>query len=166
MQDSCLDARNSHPLKSAVPFHLGEKSLTPEKFDWGPPSRKTGIFEVLDNGRFRLDEVLITSMRPMLSAEHVVITSAEVQLTADQSSAVVVVGQRTNERSAGSPLTLSSRHPHTILCRQPLQDEEGGPSAGLPGTASFTSTCSGGSTSRTQCKLMVLAVPVDLLGAD
>jgi hypothetical protein len=41
MQDSCLDARNGHPLKSAVPFHWERSHLRP-KFDWGSSIEKDG----------------------------------------------------------------------------------------------------------------------------
>jgi hypothetical protein len=133
-QDSCLDAETVIPSQSAVPFHWEKGSLAP-KVRLGAPSikeRDRGIFDKCwTNGRFRLDRVGITSMRlptdDKLSRTPMVV-QAEVRLaTKDQSSAVVVVIWSANEKS--NPLyVVRNSTPHTILCRQPLQDEEGGSS--------------------------------------
>jgi hypothetical protein len=74
------------------------------------------------------------------------VVQAEVRLaTKDQSSAVVVVIWSANEKS--NPLyVIRNSTPHTILCRQPLQDEEGASSETGDGLFHLDA-CSGGGTS-------------------
>lgn len=130
-QDGCLKAETLIPSQSAVPFHL-EKGSLPCKVRLGAPTteeRDSGDFEdCWTNGRIELDKVGITSMRfptsGILPAKPMVV-QAEVRLaTKDQSSAVVIVLWSANEKS--NPLyLLRNRTSHTILCRQPLQDEQG-----------------------------------------
>jgi hypothetical protein len=151
-QDSCLDAETVIPSQSAVPFHWEKGSLAP-KVRLGAPSleeRDRGTFaKCWTNGRFRLDRVGITSMRLPTNntlSQTPMVVQAEVRLaTKDQSSAVVVVIWSANEKS--NPLyVIRNSTPHTILCRQPLQDEEGASSETGDGLFHFDA-CSGGGTS-------------------
>jgi SHR-binding domain of vacuolar-sorting associated protein 13 len=128
-QDGCLKSETLIPSQSAVPFHWEKGALAP-KVRIGAPSaeeKDSGVFgKCWTNGRLRLDRVGITSLRlPTDSnlAKIPMVVQAEVRLaTKDQSSAVVVVIWSANEKS--NPLyVLRNRTVHTILCRQPLQDE-------------------------------------------
>jgi len=129
-QDECLSAETLIPSQSAVPFHW-EKGSLPPKVRLGAPTNEekgTGDFEECwTNGRIELDKVGITSMRlpttGILPAKPMVV-QAEVRLaTKEQSSAVVIVLWSANEKS--NPLyLLRNRTSHTILCRQPLQEEQ------------------------------------------
>jgi hypothetical protein len=135
-QDGCLKAETLIPSQSAVPFHW-EKGSLPSKVRLGAPTneeRDRGNFEdCWTNGRIELDKVGITSMRfpasGILPAKPMVV-QAEVRLaTKDQSSAVVIVLWSANEKS--NPLyLLRNRTSHTIICRQPLQEEQGGAESG------------------------------------
>lgn len=131
-QDGCLESELLVPSQSAVPFHW-EKGHSPPKVRLGAPSveqRDSRRYaSCWTNGRFRLDRIGITSLRIPTDrdlSKTPMVVQAEVRLaTKEQSSAVVVVIWSANEKS--NPLyLLRNSTPHTILCRQPLQDEEGG----------------------------------------
>lgn len=152
-QDSCLDAETVIPSQSAVPFHW-ENGLMAPKVRLGAPSIEEKSAGVLDkcwtNGRFRLDRVGITSMRLPTDnslAQTPMVVQAEVRLaTKDQSSAVVVVIWSANEKS--NPLYIIRNSTlHTILCRQPLQDE-GGDSGDNGNSLFHMNGCSGGISPR------------------
>jgi hypothetical protein len=128
-QDGCLKAETLIPSQSSVPFHW-ERQL-PSKVRLGAPSleeKDSGDYgQCWTNGCIQLDKVGITSMRlpttsPLPTKPMVI--QAEVRLASkEQSSAVVIVIWSANEES--NPLyLLRNRTPHTILCRQPLQDEQ------------------------------------------
>jgi hypothetical protein len=129
-QDGCLKAETLIPSQSSVPFHWERQSLAP-KVRLGAPSNEekdSGDYEdCWTNGRIQLDKIGITSMRlptaGILPAKPMIV-QAEVRLAAkEQSSAVVIVIWSANEKS--NPLyLLRNRTSHTILCRQPLQDEQ------------------------------------------
>jgi hypothetical protein len=172
-QDSCLDAETVIPSQSAVPFHWEKGSLAP-KVRLGAPSveeRDRGIFEKCwTNGRFRLDRVGITSMRLPTDntlAQTPMVVQAEVRLaTKDQSSAVVVVIWSANEKS--NPLyVVRNSTPHTILCRQPLQDEQGGSSETGDGLLQIEG-CSGSAASDQgfECATEVGPMVRSFLGLD
>lgn len=129
-QDGCLDAETIIPSQTSISFHW-EKSSLPPKVRLGAPSaeeRARGNYErCWTNGRFQLDRVGITSLRlPTTNtlAKVPMVVQAEVRLaTKDQPSAVVIVLWSGSDKS--NPLyTLQNRTRHTILCRQPLQDED------------------------------------------
>jgi hypothetical protein len=128
-QDACLDDTTVLPSKSAVPFHWTKGSLEP-KIRIGAPIHQ-GVLDsqCWSRGSFRLDRVGITAMRVpsanSLSSNPLVV-QVEVRLASkDQSSAVVVVIWSANEKS--NPLyVLRNSTPFTILCRQPLQDDQTG----------------------------------------
>jgi hypothetical protein len=128
-QDGCLQSETFIPSQSAVPFHW-ERQFLPSKVRLGAPSpeeKHSGDYEdCWTNGRIQLDKVGITSMRlptSMMLPTKPMVVQAEVRLASkDQSSAVVIVIWSTNEES--NPLyLLRNKTSHTILCRQPLQDE-------------------------------------------
>jgi len=128
-QEGCLDTETLIPSQSSVPFHW-EKHTGSSKVHLGAPSveeRDSGNYKnCWTNGCIQVDKIGITSMRlptdNSLSSKPMVV-QAEVRLaTKEQSSAVVVVIWSANEKS--NPLyILRNRTVHTILCRQPLQDE-------------------------------------------
>lgn len=127
-QAGCLDMETLIPSQSSVPFHWEKQSGT-SKVHLGAPSAEEKDSKTFDrcwtNGCIQVDKIGITSIRlptdNSLSSRMVV--QAEVRLaTKEQSSAVVVVIWSANEKS--NPLyILRNRTIHTILCRQPLQDE-------------------------------------------
>jgi hypothetical protein len=128
-QDGCLKSEMLIPSQSSVPFHWERQSLAP-KVRLGAPTmeeRDQGEYdECWTNGCIQLDKIGITSMRlptvGILPSKPMVI-QAEVRLAAkEQNSAVVIVIWSANETS--NPLyLLRNRSPHTIICRQPLQEE-------------------------------------------
>ncbi|KAL3923336.1 MAG: hypothetical protein SGILL_001715, partial [Bacillariaceae sp.] len=128
-QDGCLQSEMLIPSQSTVPFHWERQSLAP-KVRLGAPTmeeKDLGQFdECWTNGCIQLDKIGITSMRlpsvGILPSKPMVV-QAEVRLAAkDQNSAVVIVIWSANEKS--NPLyLLRNRSPHTIVCRQPLQEE-------------------------------------------
>jgi hypothetical protein len=130
-QDGYLDAVTVVPSKSALPFHWERGSLPP-KVRLGAPTpdqrHRRDFQECWTNGRIRMDRVGITSMR--LPTDHnlasiPMVIQAEVRLaTKDQPSAVVVVIWSATEKSNNPLYLLRNRSRHTILCRQPLQDEQ------------------------------------------
>jgi hypothetical protein len=129
-QDGCLDSETLIPSQTAVPFHWEKGSLAP-KVRIGAPSGQEKAAAVYEdcwtNGRFRVDRVGITSMRLPTGrrvASTPLVVQAEVRLaTKDQSSAVVVVIWAANAKS--NPLyMLRNRTPYTILCRQPLREDQ------------------------------------------
>ena len=150
-QAGCLETETLIPSQSSVPFHW-EKQSGSTKVHLGAPTgeeRDSGNYtNCWTNGCIQVDKIGITSMRlpteNSLSAKPMVV-QAEVRLaTKDQSSAVVIVIWSANEKS--NPLyILRNRTMHTILCRQPLQDEppelEGG------NNILAIEPCSGGATS-------------------
>ena len=133
-QDGCLRAETVIPSQSSVPFHWESQSFAP-KVRLGAPSveeKDSGDYaDCWTNGRIQLDKIGITSMRlpsaGVLPSKPMIV-QAEVRLAAkEQSSAVVIVIWSANEKS--NPLyLLRNRTSHTIICRQPLQDEQ--PEAG------------------------------------
>jgi len=128
-QAGCLESETIIPSQSSVPLHW-EKQSGSSKIHLGAPSseeRDNGKYErCWTNGCIQVDKIGITSMRlptnNSLSSKPMVV-QAEVRLaTKDQSSAVVIVIWSANEKS--NPLyILRNQTLHTILCRQPLQDE-------------------------------------------
>jgi hypothetical protein len=130
-QNGCLKAETLIPSQSSVPFHWERQSLPP-KVRLGAPTIEEKDYGEFDdcwtNGCIQLDKVGITSMRlpstdGLLPTKPMVV-QAEVRLASkEQNSAVVIVIWSTNEKS--NPLyLLRNRTRHTILCRQPLQDEQ------------------------------------------
>jgi hypothetical protein len=129
-QDGCLKSEQLIPSRSSIPFHWERWSLAP-KVRLGAPTmeeKDTGDFDdCWTNGCIQLDKVGITSMRlptaGILPTKPMVV-QAEVRLAAkEQSSAVVIVIWSANERS--DPLyLLRNLTAHTIICRQPLQEEK------------------------------------------
>lgn len=128
-QHGCLDAETVIPSQASVPFHWERQSQEP-KIHLGTPSveeKDNRIYSnCWSNGCIQVDKIGITSMRLPTEgtfAAKPMVVQAEVRLaTKDQSSAVVVVIWSANEKS--NPLyILRNRTSHTILCRQPLQDE-------------------------------------------
>lgn len=147
-QEGCLDAETIIPSQSSISFHW-EKSSMPPKVRLGAPSadeRARGNYErCWTNGRFQLDRIGITSLRLPTTNTLVkvpMVVQAEVRLaTKDQPSAVVVVVWSGSDKS--NPLyTLRNRTRHTILCRQPLQDEDND-MAGPEGEMTDLETCAG-----------------------
>ena len=129
-QDGCLQSAKVIPSKAAIPFHW-EKGNLPPKVRLGAPrteQRHKGDFQSCwSNGRIRLDRVGITSMRlptdNNLSTTPMVV-QVEVRLaTKDQPTAVEVVIWSATEKS-NNLYMLRNRSRHTILCRQPLQEEQ------------------------------------------
>ena len=130
-QDGCLSAETLIPSQSSVPFHWERQSL-PSKVRLGAPTREekdSGDYDQCwTNGCIQLDKVGITSMRlptSQILPTKPMVVQAEVRLASkEQASAVVIVIWSANEES--NPLyLLRNRTSHTILCRQPLQDEPG-----------------------------------------
>lgn len=149
-QEGCLENETVIPSQSSVPFHW-EKQSGSAKVHLGAPTREErdgrNYARCWTNGCIKINTVGITSMRlptDNLSTKPMVV-QAEVRLaTKDQSSAVVVVIWSANEKS--NPLyILRNRTPHTILCRQPLQDEPSELQAGNDILA--MESCSGGAAS-------------------
>ena len=129
-QDGCLKAETLIPSQSSVPFHWERQSLAP-KVRLGAPTieeKDTREFEECwTNGSIQLDRIGITSMRLPTSGilpSKPMIVQAEVRLASkERNSAVVIVIWSANEKS--NPLyLLRNRTSHTILCRQPLHDEQ------------------------------------------
>ncbi|KAL3925552.1 MAG: hypothetical protein SGILL_000326 [Bacillariaceae sp.] len=128
-QDGCLKSEMLIPSQSSIPFHWDRQSLAP-KVRLGAPTmeeRDRGEFdECWTNGCIQLDKIGITSMRlpsvGILPSKPMVV-QAEVRLAAkEQNSAVVIVIWSAKEKT--NPLyLLRNRSPHTIICRQPLQEE-------------------------------------------
>ena len=127
-QAGCLESETLIPSQSSVPFHW-EKQSGSSKVHLGTPTREErdsrDFSRCWTNGCIKINTVGITSMRLPTEnfAAKPMVVQAEVRLaTKDQSSAVVVVIWSANEKS--NPLyILRNRTMHTILCRQPLQDE-------------------------------------------
>jgi SHR-binding domain of vacuolar-sorting associated protein 13 len=147
-QDGCLDSEIIIPSQSSIAFHW-EKGSMPPKVRLGAPSadeRARGNYErCWTHGRFQLDRIGITSLRLPTTNTLVkvpMVVQAEVRLaTKDQPSAVVVVVWSGNDKS--NPLyTLRNRTRHTILCRQPLQDEDN-ELTGSDGDMTNLETCTG-----------------------
>ena len=129
-QEGCLKAETLIPSQASIPFHW-EKGSLPAKVHLGAPTNEERDSKDFDdcwsNGRIELDKIGITSMRLPTSGilpSKPLVVQAEVRLaTKDQSSAVVIVLWSANEKS--NPLyLLRNRTPFTILCRQPLHDEQ------------------------------------------
>lgn len=127
-QDGCLDMETIIPSRSSMHFHWDNASLPP-KVRLGAPSTEERARGNYTNswtiGRLHLDRVGITALRLPKYDEIPMVVQAEVRLaTKDQHCAVVVVIWSGAEKSY--PLyMLRNQTNHTILCRQPLQDEEG-----------------------------------------
>ena len=129
-QDGCLKSETLIPSQSSVPFHW-ERQYLPPKARLGTPTleeKDTGNYdECWTNGCIQLDKIGITSIRiptaGILPAKPMV-AQVEVRLAMkEQNSAVVIVIWSANEKS--DPLyLLRNRTPYTILCRQPLQEEQ------------------------------------------
>ena len=129
-QDGYLNSERLIPSQSSIPFHWGKQSLPP-KVRLGTPTlqeKDTGNYdECWTNGCIQLDKIGITSIRiptaGILPAKPMVV-QVEVRLARkDQNSAVVIAISSANEKS--DPLyLLRNRTPYTILCRQPLHDEQ------------------------------------------
>lgn len=129
-QNGCLKSPILIPSQSSVPYHREKHSLPPKARLGAPTTEENDSFEFSNcwsNGCIQLDRVGITSMRlptPGLSPAKPMVVQAEVRLaTKEQSCAVVIVLWTANEQS--NPLyLLRNSTPYTIICRQPLQDEE------------------------------------------
>lgn len=130
-QDGCLESATIIPSKSATPFHWEKGSLLP-KVRLGAPTtdqRNRRHFDTCwTNGRIRLDRVGITSMRLPTDnnlASTPMVVQAEVRLaTKDQAAAVEVVIWSATEKANNPLYLLRNRSRHTVLCRQPLQEEQ------------------------------------------
>jgi SHR-binding domain of vacuolar-sorting associated protein 13 len=147
-QDGCLDAETLIPSQSSISFHWEKSSMSPQ-VRLGAPSpdeRARGNYErCWTNGRLQLDKIGITSLRLPTTNTLVkvpMVVQAEVRLaTKEQPSAVVVVVWSGSDKS--NPLyMLRNRSQHTILCRQPLQDEDS-ELLGPEGDIGHLETCSG-----------------------
>lgn len=128
-QDGSLDRPTVMASQSTTSFYWENGSL-PFKVRIGAPSDDEKRLEKYDNcwsnGVLQIDRVGITSMRLPASnnlAAAPMVIQAEVRLAAkNQPSAVVVVVWSANEKS--NPLyILRNRTMHTILCRQPINDQ-------------------------------------------
>ena len=147
-QDRCLQSETLIPSQSSIPFHWKKQSLPP-KVRLGAPTleeKDTGNYdECWTNGCIQLDKIGITSIRiptaGILPAKPMVV-QVEVRLAMkEQNSAVVIVIWSANEKS--DPLyLLRNRTPYTILCRQPLQEEQNDEHDGIVtcGTEAMTRT--------------------------
>ena len=170
-QNGCLNAEIlCVPSQSSVPFHLERQSLPP-KVRLGAPTieeKDCGNYdECWTNGCIQLDKVGITSMRlptvGLLTKPMVV--QAEVRLAQKhQNAAVSIVIWSTNEDS--NPLyLLRNRTSHTILCRQPLQDDQADNGEGV-----FKDSCGtgagNGSSQRFDCGSEFGPVIRSFLGLD
>eukprot|EP00536_Pseudo-nitzschia_multiseries_P006274 jgi/Psemu1/318867/estExt_fgenesh1_pm.C_1300027 len=129
-QDGCLRSVMLIPSQSSVPFHWERQSLPP-KVRLGTPTmeeKDAGDYdECWTNGCIQLDKIGITSIRIPTAGflpTKPMIVQAEVRLAMkEQNSAVVIVIWSANENS--DPLyLLRNRTPYTILCCQPLQEEQ------------------------------------------
>lgn len=147
-QDGCLDAETVIPSQSSISFHWEKSSMSPQ-VRLGAPSADERSRENYErcwtNGRFQLDRIGITSLRLPTTNTLVkvpMVVQAEVRLaTKSQSSAIVVVVWSGSDKS--NPLyMLRNRSRHTILCRQPLQDEDSD-MVGSDNELSNPDTCSG-----------------------
>jgi hypothetical protein len=127
-QDGCLDKEVLIPSRSATSFHWEDGTLPP-KVRLGTPSEEERVRnkygECWSMGRLYLDRIGITSLRLPNKSRIPMVIQTEVRLaTKDQSSAVLLLVWSGNDKS--HPLyTLRNLSNQTILCRQPLQDEEG-----------------------------------------
>jgi hypothetical protein len=150
-QDECLESEILIPSQSTVPFHWEKQSLPP-KVRLGLPTldeKDSGTYdECWTNGCIQVDKIGITSIRiptgGILPAKPMV-AQVEVRLAMkEQNSAVVIVIWSASEKS--DPLyLLRNRTPYTILCRQPLQEEDN------DGPEGFT-TCGTDTTMKTDSK--------------
>lgn len=129
-QDGCLKSEMLIPSQSSAPFHWERQSLPP-KVRLGVPTmeeKDTGDYaESWTNGVINIEKIGITSIRLPTAGilpTKPMIVQTEVRLaTKEQNSAVVIVIWSANEKS--NPLyLLRNRTKHTILCRQPLQEEQ------------------------------------------
>lgn len=129
-QDGCLGDCLILPSKSSASLHW-ERSNLPPKVRLGTPSTEEQVSGCYENcwssGRIQVDRVGITSLRLPVAAgrdDTPMVLQAEVRLaTKDQPSAVVIVVWSGSEK--GNPLyTLRNNTRHTILCRQPLQEDD------------------------------------------
>lgn len=129
-QEGCLKSEMSIPSQSAVPFHWERQSL-PSKVRLGAPTmeeKDTGNYGACwTNGCIQLDKIGITSMRMhtvgILPVKPMVVQTEVRLATKEQNSAVVIVIWSANEKT--NPLyLLRNRTSRTILCRQPLQEEQ------------------------------------------
>ena len=130
-QDGCMGATTFIPSKSAIPFHWDKGNLPPKVRLGAPTSdqrHRRDYSSCWTNGRIRLDRVGITSMRIPTDnnlASTPMVVQAEVRLaTKDQPSAVEVVIWSATERSNNPLYILRNRSRHTIVARQPLQEEQ------------------------------------------
>lgn len=130
-QDGCLKTPTVIPSQASVPYHWEHQSFPP-KVRLGAPNAEEEDSNTFSscwtNGCIQLDRIGITSMRlptSTLVPTKPMVVQAEVRLaTKEQSSAIVIVLWSTDEKS--NPLyVLRNTTPHTIICRQPLQAEEG-----------------------------------------
>jgi hypothetical protein len=129
-QDGFLQFPKVIPSKAAIPFHWENGNLPP-KVRLGAPrpeQRHRNDFDSSwSNGRIRLDRVGITSIRLPTDnnlASIPMVVQVEVRLaTKDQPTAVEVVIWSTTDRLNNPLYLLRNRSSHTILCRQPLQEE-------------------------------------------
>jgi hypothetical protein len=151
-QDGCLEVETMIPSQVAVTFHW-EKGSLPPKVRLAVPGLEERTSEIYDqcwtNGRFQLDRIGITSLRlPTKKSKLPMVVQVEVRLaTKDQSSAVVVVIWSGDEKS--NPLyMLRNLTRHTILCRQPLQEEDSEFSS-TDGDLGLLDNCGDGRSSQT-----------------
>ena len=130
-QDGCLQSEILIPSQSSIPFHWERQSLPP-KVRLGVPTmeeKDTGKYEECwTNGVINIEQIGISSIRIPSSTVGILpakpmIVQTEIRLaTKEQNSAVVIAIWSASEKS--NPLyLLRNRTKHTILCRQPLQEE-------------------------------------------
>jgi len=129
-QDGCLKSGMLIPSQSSVPFHW-ERQHLPPKVRLGAPTmeeKDTGDFEESwTNGVISIEKIGITSIRlptaGILPAKPMIVQTEIRLATKEQDSAVVIVIWSANQQS--NPLyLLRNRTKYTILCRQPLQEEQ------------------------------------------
>lgn len=140
-QDSSDDGERMISSQSSSPFHW-EKKSHPSKVRFGAPTTEEkdlrNFYACWSNGCIQLDRIGITSLRLPSSRKLAkpIVVQVEVRLaTKEQNSAVVIVVWSANEKS--NPLyLLRNLTSHTILCRQPLQNEHHSNGMGLQGNGS------------------------------
>lgn len=126
-QEECLDSEVLIPSRTATSFHW-EKGSLPTKIRLGAPSEDERLHKKYQHwsmGRIQLDRIGITSLRLPNEGKIPMVIQTEVRLaTKDEPSAVLLLVWSGNDKS--HPLyTLRNLSNQTILCRQPLQDEDG-----------------------------------------
>ena len=129
-QDGCLDSSSLISSQSSIPFHW-EKGVLPSTVRFGTPFYGEHLVDGnrWTNGRIHLDRVGITSMRIPTDTTNLtkipLVVQTEVRLASkEQNCAVIIVVWSANEKMNNPLYILRNNTPYTILCRQPLQDDQ------------------------------------------